>query len=178
MLEKSAARVVIHAGTGAGFNPPPGIEVVQLDVEWPGIAGQFSGNPPPLATPENLIYIIFTSGSTGRPKGAAIRHGGFTNLLDWYVADLGISGTDRVLVCSSISFDLTQKNILAPLLTGGTLYFSPTGTYDAALSRPFDPGARSVTGPVHAQRLLSVDGKRRRTRLQAPRFVAKSGSGR
>jgi amino acid adenylation domain-containing protein len=134
MLEKSGARLVILAGTpAAGFVAPATIEVVRLDEERPVIAGQFSRNLAPLANPDDLIYIIFTSGSTGQPKGAAIRHGGFANLLNWYVTDFGICGTDRVLVCSSISFDLTQKNFYAPLLKGGTLYFSPPGPYDASL---------------------------------------------
>jgi amino acid adenylation domain-containing protein len=75
-------------------------------------------------TPANLAYVIYTSGSTGRPKAAQVQHGGLCNLLDWYVNDVGLRAVHRVLVASSTSFDLTQKNLLAPLMVGAPIYFS------------------------------------------------------
>lgn len=79
---------------------------------------------------DDLIYAIFTSGSTGQPKAAAVYHRGFENLLNWYVSELGLGPDDRTLVISSPSFDLTQKNFHAPLITGGTLILDNCQTYD------------------------------------------------
>ena len=76
------------------------------------------------------IYAIFTSGSTGQPKAASVFHSGFSNLLDWYSSELALGPGDRTLVISSPSFDLTQKNLFAPLLTGGTLILDECQTYD------------------------------------------------
>jgi amino acid adenylation domain-containing protein len=80
--------------------------------------------------PASPIYAIFTSGSTGEPKAASVFHSGFANLLSWYVDELGLGPEDRTLVISSPSFDLTQKNLFAPLLTGGTLVLDDCRTYD------------------------------------------------
>lgn len=70
----------------------------------------------------NLIYTIYTSGSTGRPKVAGVYHPGFMNLLHWYISEFELQAHDNVLMITSISFDLTQKNVFAPLLKGGRLY--------------------------------------------------------
>lgn len=79
---------------------------------------------------DDLIYAIFTSGSTGRPKAASVYHQGFANLLHWYSIELTLGPSDRTLVISSPSFDLTQKNFFAPLITGGTLILDDCQTYD------------------------------------------------
>lgn len=84
---------------------------------------QHAGNDDP-------VYAIFTSGSTGQPKAASVFHSGFANLLDWYSIELALGPDDRTLVISSPSFDLTQKNLYAPLLTGGTLILDDCQTYD------------------------------------------------
>ena len=55
---------------------------------------------------------------------------GFTNLLNWFTDEFRISETDRVLVISSLSFDLTQKNVYAALIRGGTLHLLNSGLYD------------------------------------------------
>lgn len=82
------------------------------------------------ASADGLIYVIFTSGSTGIPKGAGVYHHGFLNLLQWFTAEFGVSSRDRTLVVSSPSFDLTQKNFYAPLITGGVLVFAEQSNYD------------------------------------------------
>ena len=80
--------------------------------------------------PDDLIYAIFTSGSTGQPKAASVYHRGFENLLQWYSIELELGPSDRTLIISSPSFDLTQKNFFAPLVTGGTLILDDCQTYD------------------------------------------------
>jgi amino acid adenylation domain-containing protein len=82
------------------------------------------------ATPDDPLYAIFTSGSTGEPKAASVYRRGFANLLEWYAGELSLGTADRVLVISSPSFDLTQKNFFTPLLTGGVLVLDDCGTYD------------------------------------------------
>ncbi|MCP5532320.1 MAG: non-ribosomal peptide synthetase [Akkermansiaceae bacterium] len=79
---------------------------------------------------DDSVYAIFTSGSTGTPKAAGVRHSGFHNLLSWYASELALNESDRTLVISSPGFDLTQKNLFVPLLTGGTLILDEGETYD------------------------------------------------
>ncbi|WP_338460410.1 non-ribosomal peptide synthase/polyketide synthase [Azotobacter vinelandii DJ] len=86
-------------------------------------------NPVNRTMPQNLAYVIYTSGSTGQPKGAAVRIGSFVNLLHWYRAACELTADDRVLLLSSYSFDLTQKNLYGVLCAGGQLHIAPAG-YD------------------------------------------------
>jgi tyrocidine synthetase-3 len=85
------------------------------------------------AEPGDLIYTIFTSGSTGRPKSSGVNHRGFVNLINWYVEKFALNAHDRVLLLTSPSFDLTQKNIYAPLLVGAALHIPPVTYYDPHL---------------------------------------------
>jgi amino acid adenylation domain-containing protein len=94
---------------------------------------QSTENPELVTTPNNLIYVIFTSGSTGKPKGVGVYHRGFGNLMHWFVDEFKLQDHERVLVVSSLSFDLTQKNYFAPLITGGTLHLLPSGHFDPQL---------------------------------------------
>lgn len=79
---------------------------------------------------DDCIYAIFTSGSTGLAKAASVFHKGFNNLLQWYLDELDLTLNDVTLVTSSPSFDLTQKNFFAPLLSGGTLVLDHGASYD------------------------------------------------
>ena len=83
--------------------------------------------------PAHLAYVIYTSGSTGNPKGVMVERGGVRNLLAWYGQQYKIGAHDRVLIASSTGFDLTQKNLFAPLLAGGQVVMLPQGAYDPAL---------------------------------------------
>jgi len=105
-------------------------KVVCIDVEWQSVARESSENASDPATGANLAYVIYTSGSTGNPKGAAVHRQGFLNLLNWFVKEFEITATDRTLLMTSLSFDLSQKNLFAPLLCGGELHLSPAGVYD------------------------------------------------
>lgn len=84
----------------------------------------------------HLFYVIFTSGSTGKPKGVGISQRGFANLLNWYTTEFALTATDRSLIISSLSFDLTQKNIFAPLIVGGAVHLLASENADIpAISR-------------------------------------------
>ncbi len=106
----------------------PKVTTIQIDED---ITSK-STDPFPARTyqEDDIIYAIFTSGSTGQPKAASVYHRGFDNLLHWYSVELCLGPSDRTLVISSPSFDLTQKNFFAPLVTGGTLILDDCQTYD------------------------------------------------
>ena len=83
-------------------------------------------------------YLIYTSGSTGQPKGASVFHRGLVNLLHWYSNDYDFSALDRVLVVSSFSFDLTQKNLFVALFAGGELHLADPQFDPAAIVRTIE----------------------------------------
>jgi amino acid adenylation domain-containing protein len=104
-----------------------GVALLCLDEADGVLAGYADHDLAPIAGPNDLIYAIYTSGSTGQPKGTLVHQRGFTNLVSWYIARFGIGAQDKVLLLSSIGFDLTQKNVFAVLLVGGQLHLSSGG---------------------------------------------------
>lgn len=80
---------------------------------------------------DNFFYAIFTSGTTGKPKPTVVYHRGARNLYLGHCNLWELSESDSTLLVSSLSFDLTQKNLFLPLLIGGCLnvieqrYFDP-----------------------------------------------------
>lgn len=115
--------------------PAHAASAVCLDSDWSRIAEESDRNLPDGASTHDLCYVIFTSGSTGRPKAAAVRHRGWSNLLDWFTKEFAIRRDDRVLLISSFSFDITQRSIAMPLITGGQLHLLPSNYFDPALAR-------------------------------------------
>ncbi|NML37850.1 amino acid adenylation domain-containing protein [Chitinophaga sp. G-6-1-13] len=87
-------------------------------------------NPEAVHVPADLIYLIYTSGSTGGPKGAMVSHYSFTNLVCWYAHILDLQADDTVLLMAPVSFDLAQKNIFAPLVSGSRLCVPDTFASD------------------------------------------------
>ncbi|MGG4191972.1 AMP-binding protein [Paenibacillus jamilae] len=61
-----------------------------------------------------------------------IKSNAFVNLMHCYTHAFTFSESDCVLLIASISFDLAQKNLYAPLLTGGRLCLFPAGVNDYA----------------------------------------------
>ena len=79
-------------------------------------------------TPEDLAYLIYTSGSTGRPKGVMLRHESIANYLYKHPANTHIYAVaeraNMVLSITTISFDMSLKEIGTALCNGKTLVFA------------------------------------------------------
>nr|WP_247893470.1 amino acid adenylation domain-containing protein [Azospirillum endophyticum] len=128
MLEDGGASLLLTSEALQGGMPwPAGLPTVRLDADLDRLAAFADGDLPLTGSPDNLIYLIYTSGSTGRPKGAGVTQAGFMNLMRWYCDHVGFDGDSRLLLMSSHAFDLTQKNLFAPLLTGGQLHMAGDG---------------------------------------------------
>src|SRR5581483_5420180 len=104
-----------------------------IDAEWEMIGQRPTANLLSEVNGKHLVYIIYTSGSTGQPKGAGASHQGKINLLHWFIDECAITAQDRFLLVSSLGFDLSQKDIFAPLSVGATLSLLPSGAYDPAM---------------------------------------------
>ena len=107
--------------------------VICMDRDAEMIDAESHENPAPIAEPSHLCYVIFTSGSTGRPKATAVYHRGWMNLLHWFVTEFGITADDKTLVISSISFDITQRAMAIPLISGGELHLVASDFYEPEL---------------------------------------------
>ncbi len=73
-------------------------------------------------TTNDIAYILYTSGSTGKPKGTLISHSSYVNLVLSAVETYGLSNTDRCLMFSSPSFDVSLSDIGIPFACGATIY--------------------------------------------------------
>ena len=104
------------------------VELIDLNYYDSEISREGKNNLPEKGSLDDLLYVIFTSGSTGIPKCTGAKHQAENNLLQWYTDDFKLIERDRVLLLSAIGFDLTQKNIFAPLVKGAALVI-PEGRY-------------------------------------------------
>ncbi|ASY82362.1 hypothetical protein BJK05_21220 [Pectobacterium polaris] len=138
MLEDSGASwLLTHSAVADKLSASLPLEVQALTLDDSALRQTLSAYPTtplvfaPIPADRHLLYVIYTSGSTGRPKAAQVTHHGVNNLLNWYVDELQAGEDDRPLIISSLSFDLTQKNLWSPLLQGGCVVFSAVTQYDA-----------------------------------------------
>lgn len=108
-------------------------KLILLDALSDDLHKQAQHNPEFVNDIDDLIYVIYTSGSTGQPKGSGVKHRGELNLLQWYVRECALQHGSSVMMLSAFGFDLTQKNLLAPLVSGATLVLPEGELFDAPL---------------------------------------------
>ena len=94
------------------------IAAVKMDSDSEKISRESDVNPENQTTGAHLAYAIYTSGSTGRPKGVLIRHDAFINLLTSLQREPGLTARDAMLALTTLSFDISNLEILLPLVTG------------------------------------------------------------
>jgi amino acid adenylation domain-containing protein len=131
MLDDAAPRVVLTQRHLKNMLPPLMAVVVELDSDWDAMSRGSSRNlqPSPLGGhPDSLAYVIYTSGTTGAPKGVMVEHGGVVNFLASMQRRPGISGSDRVLAVTTVSFDIAGLEIYLPLISGARLVLASRET--------------------------------------------------
>ncbi|HSF41611.1 MAG TPA: amino acid adenylation domain-containing protein, partial [Thermoanaerobaculia bacterium] len=90
--------------------------------ELPGDLDSFSDAPGPVRPgPDSLAYTIYTSGSTGTPKGVMIEHHSAANLIEWVNREFKVGPGTRVLMLSSVCFDLSVYDVFGALGAGASL---------------------------------------------------------
>ncbi len=127
MLADSQAKLVL---ADAGSQPPASaaaVLTVTPEILAEGRNVVFSSG----VRADNLAYVIYTSGSTGRPKGVQIPHRALVNLLHSMSAETGLTGDDRWLAVTSLSFDIAGLEVFAPLLAGAELRVPADAAADA-----------------------------------------------
>ncbi|WP_157372003.1 amino acid adenylation domain-containing protein, partial [Vibrio sp. MEBiC08052] len=133
MVADSRPVVLITDGTvdiaGTFGEQAAQLQVLALNRE--SLADEPMDNPvvAPL-TSDHLAYVIYTSGSTGQPKGVMVPHRSVVNFLTSQQQQHQVSGDDRLLAVTTISFDIHVLEIYLPLLSGAALHLA-----DKALSR-------------------------------------------
>ncbi|MET9492670.1 non-ribosomal peptide synthase/polyketide synthase [Nocardia sp. NPDC006630] len=75
----------------------------------------------------NPAYLIFTSGSTGTPKGVAVPHAAIANQLQWLRGTFELGASDRALLKTPATFDLSVWEFWSLLTTGGSLVVTAPG---------------------------------------------------
>jgi amino acid adenylation domain-containing protein len=130
LLREGAASIVLTRAGGPDRIWPDGIERFDVDLSepWPD-----SPVPDPVQQPADLAYVLYTSGSTGSPKGVMISHRAALNTISDVAERIGLSGTDRVLGLSALSFDLSVWDVFGVPGAGGAVVLP-----DPAAAR--DPG--------------------------------------
>ncbi|MBK3606922.1 amino acid adenylation domain-containing protein, partial [Streptomyces sp. MBT54] len=103
------------AGRAGGGEPEAAGRVAGAEPE--------AGGPVPAeaAHPGDPAYVIYTSGSTGRPKGVVVPRLALGNLLAAMGRLLDLSGEDRLLAVTTVSFDIAALELFVPLLGGATV---------------------------------------------------------
>ena len=77
------------------------------------------------ASSDSLAYILYTSGSTGRPKGVCISHTNALAFIDWALAELEPSPSDRLSSHAPFHFDLSVLDLYVALASGACVSLIP-----------------------------------------------------
>lgn len=91
----------------------------------PTIGQSYSATALPRLHADSIAYVIYTSGSTGLPKGVLIRHRNAMNLVNWASRYYSREELRCVLFSTSICFDLSVFEVMAPLAAGGSVHVVP-----------------------------------------------------
>jgi amino acid adenylation domain-containing protein len=111
------SRIVSTAALAARL-ASPAIEFIELDRTGEGRA---DAPPPARVSPDAPAYVIYTSGSTGNPKGVVVPRGALANFLSSMLRRPGIGSGDTLCAVTTLSFDIAELELLAPLCAGGTV---------------------------------------------------------
>ncbi|WP_375413895.1 amino acid adenylation domain-containing protein [uncultured Bradyrhizobium sp.] len=124
-MDKAAPRHIVtdpsnvdrlSAALGATSRKP---EIVVADTA--ADAGPGTGNPGLRIAPGDPCYVMFTSGSTGAPKAILGQQRGLSHFLRWEIDTFALDARCRCSWLAPSTFDVSLRDVLVPLMTGGTL---------------------------------------------------------
>lgn len=133
ILERTEVRTLLYTDDVCTWSTAFGGRRLDLNCE-PESTGAPPGAaphaPPSMASGDALAYAITTSGTTGVPKTAGVLRRSFANLVQWYAEALELGPQSRILIATSVAFDLTQKNVFAGLARGACLVLRDEAEFD------------------------------------------------
>ncbi|OYX71643.1 MAG: hypothetical protein B7Y95_12425 [Rhizobiales bacterium 32-66-11] len=71
--------------------------------------------------PTDAAYVMFTSGSTGAPKAILGPHRSLSHFLRWEIGEFALTEATRGSWLAPVTFDVSLRDMLVPLMVGGTL---------------------------------------------------------
>ncbi|MCL9759756.1 non-ribosomal peptide synthetase, partial [Frankia sp. AiPa1] len=128
MLADASPTVLVTTGDLVDRLPVrPGTALVLVDGDESEPDPVANGAWPPAVDPRLPVYVIYTSGSTGRPKGVVVSHRSLSVFLDSFVEAVRISPDDRLLGATTLGFDPSTVELLAPLTLGASCHLVEAG---------------------------------------------------
>jgi len=127
MLVDSKTAVILTHTTIQDKLPSMDTQIVFIDADLPGFAGQNWENLNTKIDPQNLAYVIYTSGTTGNPKGVQIPHKAISNHMAWIQTEFQFRLDDIFFQKTPFSFDASVWEFFAPLLIGASLVIARPG---------------------------------------------------
>jgi amino acid adenylation domain-containing protein len=79
----------------------------------------------PVFAADDSLYVYFTSGSSGIPKGIIGKNSSLAQFLQWEIRTFNVTAGSRFSQFVSPYFDAFLRDVLVPLLTGGTICIPP-----------------------------------------------------
>lgn len=118
-LAKAKPVIVISDAQHSSRWPELTVEAPLLQLEM--LSAGPTENPPLVVTGDDASYIVFTSGSTGEPKAILGSQKGLSHFVHWEVKEFGLDASVRISQLAPTTFDVSLRDIFAPLLAGGIL---------------------------------------------------------
>ncbi|QUS58939.1 non-ribosomal peptide synthetase [Pseudovibrio brasiliensis] len=94
------------------------VNVGQQEPPWQSLDDENLNAP---VSSEDTAYVIYTSGTTGKPKGVVVPHKGPANLMAWFLQEGTFTLEDKVLLSTSLTFDISVVEVFASLSCGATV---------------------------------------------------------